>query len=96
MGSSPVHRGPFERSAGNRMNGERPPLTDAKHMSEETFQVENHPTSGFPDASEMYYNAALTPGLGATFDLQVIDSALKKTLDLSSGQLRTVDTPVLF
>jgi len=44
----------------------------------------------------MYYNAALTPGLGATFDLQVIDSALKKTLDLSSGQLRTVDTPVLF
>jgi porin len=47
------------------------------------------------DAIEMYYNAAITPWLNATLDLQVIDSALDKTLDSSSRRLKDVDTTVV-
>ena len=46
------------------------------------------------DAIEMYYNAAVTPWLGATADLQIVDSAIKKILG-PSGQLRNVDTAVV-
>ncbi len=46
------------------------------------------------DAVEMYYNAAITSWLTATLDLQIINTALKKTLD-SSGQLQDVNTAVL-
>ncbi|MGE5202937.1 MAG: carbohydrate porin [Acidobacteriota bacterium] len=35
------------------------------------------------DAVEMYYNAAVTKWLSATADLQIVDSALNKTLDTS-------------
>ena len=34
------------------------------------------------DAVELYYNAWLTSWLGATLDLQIIDSALKKNPDV--------------
>jgi porin len=48
------------------------------------------------DAVEMYYNVAITKWLTATVDLQIIDPALKKTLDLSSSQrLRNNDTAVV-
>jgi porin len=46
------------------------------------------------NAAEMYYDASLTPWLGATADLQIIDSALKKHLD-SSGRLQNMDTTVV-
>ena len=49
------------------------------------------------DAIEMYYNAAITPWLNATADLQIIDSGLKKTLN-SPGQLpllTSIDTVVV-
>lgn len=46
------------------------------------------------DAIELYYNAALTPWLNLTADLQIINPGLKKTLG-SGGQLRDVDTPVV-
>jgi porin len=46
------------------------------------------------NAIEMYYNAAVTRWLNATLDLQIIDTALKKTLD-SGGQLKDVDTAVV-
>jgi porin len=50
------------------------------------------------DAVEMYYNVAVTKWLTATVDLQIIDPALKKTLD-SSGplrdRLRDMDTSVV-
>jgi porin len=46
------------------------------------------------DAVEMYYNASLTPWLGATLDLQIIDQALKKQLD-SSGRLTGMGTAVV-
>ena len=46
------------------------------------------------DAIELYYNAAITPWLNATADLQIIDPALKKTLG-SDGRLRDVDTAVV-
>ena len=46
------------------------------------------------DAIEMFYNAALTPWLNATLDLQVINPGLKKALD-SSGNLKDVDTAVV-
>ncbi len=39
------------------------------------------------DAIEMYYNASVTKWLGATLDLQIIDPALKKTLN-SDDQLQ--------
>ena len=46
------------------------------------------------DAVEMYYNASITKWLTATLDLQIINPALKKTLD-SAGQLRDVNTAVV-
>jgi porin len=46
------------------------------------------------DAVEMYYNAALTPWLNATADLQIINPALQKELG-SNGQLKNVDTAVV-
>ena len=50
---------------------------------------------GREDAIEMYYNAALAPWLGATFDLQVIDPALTKKLDSSGTRLTSMDTAVV-
>jgi porin len=44
--------------------------------------------------SEIYYNAALTPWLEATLDLQIIDSALDKRIN-GSGNLKDVDTAVV-
>jgi hypothetical protein len=46
------------------------------------------------DAIEMYYNASIARWLNATLDLQIIDPALKKTLD-SSGRLSDVGTTVI-
>ncbi len=46
------------------------------------------------DAIEMYYNAALTPWLSATADLQIINPALTKTLG-SDGRLQNVDMAVV-
>ena len=51
------------------------------------------------DAVEMYYNAAITPWLNLTADLQIIDPGLKRTLSSSSSQLlprlTSVDTAVV-
>jgi porin len=47
------------------------------------------------DAVEMYYNASITRALTASLDLQVIDPALKKTLDASARNLRDVNTAVV-
>jgi porin len=51
------------------------------------------------DAIEMYYNAALTPWLNATADLQIINPGLQKSLSSSSSQLlpvlANVDTAVV-
>ena len=47
------------------------------------------------DAVEMYYNASLTRWLDAAFDVQVIDSALNKTLDSSTLKLDDMDTSVV-
>jgi len=46
------------------------------------------------DAVEMYYNAAITPWLGATADLQIVNPGLTKALN-SSGQLSNVGTAVI-
>ena len=46
------------------------------------------------DAVEAYYNVAVTPWLGVTLDLQVVEPGLRKTLS-SSGQLTNVDTAVI-
>ena len=46
------------------------------------------------DAIELYYNAAVTPWLSATLDLQIVNPGLKKTLD-ASGTLREVNTAVV-
>ena len=46
------------------------------------------------DAVEMYYNASITRWLTATLDLQIINPAIKKTLD-SAGQLKDVNTAVV-
>ena len=46
------------------------------------------------DAVELYYNASITPWLGASLDLQIIQPGLKRTLD-SSGQLRDMNTAVV-
>jgi len=46
------------------------------------------------DTVELYYNASLTKWLTASLDLQIIDPALKKTLD-PSGQLKNVNTAFL-
>jgi porin len=47
------------------------------------------------DAVEMYYNVAITKWLTATVDLQIIDPALKRTLDSSNQRLRNMDTSVV-
>jgi porin len=46
------------------------------------------------DAVEVYYNAAITPWLNVTADLQIINPALKKTLG-SDGALKDVNTAVI-
>ena len=46
------------------------------------------------DAIEMYYNAAITPWLNVTTDLQIINPALEKTLNMA-GQLAAVETAVV-
>jgi porin len=47
------------------------------------------------DAFEAYYNLAITGWLSATADLQVIDPALKKSLDSSAANLMNVNTAVI-
>jgi porin len=47
------------------------------------------------DAVEMYYNVAITRALNASLDLQIIDPALKKTLDASGRNLRDMNTAVV-
>ena len=51
------------------------------------------------DTVEMYYNAALTPWLNATADLQIVNPGLTKSLSASPGQLlpvlASVDTAVV-
>jgi porin len=46
------------------------------------------------DAVEMYYNAALTPWLNATADLQIVEPGLKKVLG-PNNQLRDMHTAVV-
>jgi porin len=46
------------------------------------------------DAVELYYDAAVTPWLNVTVDLQIVDSALNKDLN-SSGQLVNMGTAVV-
>jgi porin len=46
------------------------------------------------DAIEMYYNAAITPWLNATADLQIVNPGLNKALN-AFGQLASVDTAVV-
>ncbi len=43
---------------------------------------------------ELYSNAALTPWLETTLDLQIVDSAIEKRID-DSGNLKDVDTTVV-
>jgi porin len=50
---------------------------------------------GHEDAIELYYNAAITPWVHATLDLQIIDQALDKTLDASGNALRDMPTAVV-
>ncbi len=50
---------------------------------------------GREDAIEMYYNAAVTGWLQATLDLQIIEPALRKTLNSGTGQLEDVGTTVV-
>jgi porin len=47
------------------------------------------------DAFEAYYNVAITNWLSATADLQVIDPALKKSLNSSGTALMNVETAVI-
>jgi len=47
------------------------------------------------DAVETYYNAWLTRWLGATLDLQIINPALKKTINSSGTGLKDVETAVV-
>jgi carbohydrate-selective porin OprB len=47
------------------------------------------------DAVEIFYNAAITPWLRVTLDLQIVNPALKKTLDTSRTALKNVDTAVV-
>jgi porin len=46
------------------------------------------------DAIEMYYNAALTPWLNATADLQIVNPGLQRSLN-SNMQLTNIDTAVV-
>ena len=47
------------------------------------------------DAVETYYNVSITRALNASLDLQIIDPALKKTLDASGRNLRDMNTAVV-
>jgi porin len=47
------------------------------------------------DAVEIFYNAAITPWLRVSLDLQIVNPALKKTLDTSGTALKKVDTSVV-
>jgi porin len=46
------------------------------------------------DAIEIYYNAAVTGGLGVSLDLQIVEPGIKKKLG-SSGRLADVNTAVV-
>lgn len=46
------------------------------------------------DAIEMYYNAAVTPWMNATADLQIINPGLNKALT-PSGRLTSIDTAIV-
>src|SRR4029077_19374600 len=47
------------------------------------------------DAVEMYYNVAVTGWLEATLDLQIINTALTRTLNSSTGRLDPIGTTVV-
>jgi porin len=47
------------------------------------------------DAVEMYYNVAVTGWLEATLDLQIINNALTRTLNSSTGRLEPIGTTVV-
>jgi porin len=47
------------------------------------------------DAFEAYYNAAITPWINATADIQVVDQGIDKTLTSSRPFLRNVDDAVI-
>ena len=47
------------------------------------------------DAVEIFYNAAITQWLRMSLDLQIVDPALKKTLNSSGTALTNVDTAVV-
>jgi len=47
------------------------------------------------DVVEMYYNAWLTSWLGATLDLQIVNPALKKTINSSGTGLKDVEPAVV-
>jgi hypothetical protein len=43
----------------------------------------------------MYYNAAVTPWMNVTTDLQIVDSALSKALSPTTGRLAGINPVVL-
>jgi porin len=47
------------------------------------------------DAVEMYYNFSITPAINATLDLQIVDPALRKTLNKAGDSLENVNTAVI-
>jgi porin len=47
------------------------------------------------DAVEMFYNAAITPWLRMSLDLQIVNPGLQKTLNSSGTSLKNVDTAVI-
>jgi porin len=47
------------------------------------------------DAVEIFYNAAITQWLRMSLDLQIVNPALKKTLDSSGTALKNIDTAVV-
>ena len=49
----------------------------------------------YEDAVEMFYNAATTPWLRMSLDLQIVNPALQKTLNSSGTALKNVDTAVV-
>jgi carbohydrate-selective porin OprB len=50
---------------------------------------------GQEDAIEMYYNASFAPWFSAALDLQIIDQAVERTLDLSGRGLRDMSTAIV-
>jgi porin len=46
------------------------------------------------DAPEMFSNAAVTPWLRMSVDLQIVDLGLQKTLNSTGTSLKNVDTAV--